>query len=857
MLDQKRITLIFRLNLALILAEGLFVLWSFIKEPSEPSSAVFFGFSYLRLILVIVVLSLLLTILVFLFGSFRNSWRVRASEKFLVRLADQKEIFWIFILWMAVCYVLLFLSKQQLGVLASYRERLLPILLWLAALSVQFGFVILYFRGINPRTFYDHRSVLMPSLIILVLFGLLLLTIKLTRVGLTPDNVYWQGPGVPILLHQVLLAAFAGVLFYLFIERTNLGRSTRLDVIVFLGLWGFACLIWLNQPAKLTWFSLEPTAPNYQSYPFSDALVYDNTAREFLIGKPIPSDFWSKPLYSLFLAALHLFSGGNYTLLVSLQVIFLAIIPAFAYLLTTRLDARPAGLIVALLLILRERSALMLSNVIQVSHVKLLLSDVFAMGFMVLLLWLFFHWLEKPGERRVTPLVLGGVFSLLVLTRGHPIFLLPFILFALLLVPFPRPSLRWEVLALTCLGFMIPLIPWFWRNYELTGKLAFQYPVSPYSAQMSTVYSFAPSVLDPQNSPQRYSGESDLAYNDRLQKQAFRFALEHPGQVTKFISAHYFHNAIFSYIYLPYSFRIENIKEYVKTEPFWGNWIGGLSFEGWILLFINTSMIALGFGYLWKKHKYLAFVPLFFGIGYNFSVSIGRLSGWRFILPADWITLIYYAIGLMQFYYILRSFTNQEANFSVQEHKTQNAMRSLKQSSLIGFVMFFIAVGIALTKGQELFSQRYPAKSILQLKEDYRRITSTLASPVSDVSLDDFLKTNGAVIVYGQALNPSFFTADEGKGDDSWPVYYFWPSYKPKPFSRVIFNLNGPKSAGVILPLVSPPSSFPDGADVIVIGCLAESGEINALFVLIQGASPIHYLREPFPSLTCPFSEPD
>ncbi len=806
MLDQKRITFIFQLNLALTLAEGMLVLWSFIKKPSEPGSAVFFGFSYLRLVLILVVLSLLLTILILLFGSFRNSWQARASEKFLVRLANRKGIFWILTLWMAICYILLFLSEQQLGFLASYRERLLPILLWLALLSIQLGFVILYFRGINSKTFCDYRSILISSLMILISFGVLLLIIKLTRLGLAPDSVYWQGPGVPILLHQVLLAAFAGILFYLFIERTHPERSTRLDVIVFLGLWGFACLIWLNQPAKLTWFSLEPTAPNYQSYPFSDALVYDNTAREFLIGKPIPSDFWSKPLYSLFLAVLHLFSGGNYTFLVSLQVIFLATIPAFAFLLTTRLDARPAGMIVALLIILREHNALMLSDVIQVSHVKLLLSDVFAMGFMVLLLWLFFHWLEKPGERRVTPLVLGGVFSLLVLTRGHPVILLPFILCAVFLVPFPRSTLRWEAITLAVLGFIIPLIPWFWRNYELTGKLAFQYPVSPYSA---------------------------------------------------FISAHYFHNAIFSYIYLPYSFRIANIKEYVRTESFWSSWTGELSFEEWILLFINIAMIALGFGYLWKKHKYLAFVPLIFGIGYNFSVSIGRLSGWRFILPADWITLIYYAIGLMQFYSILRSFTNQETKFSVQEQKTQNTVQSLKQSSLIMFMMFFLVIGIALTKGQELFSQRYPAKSMLQLKKDYSRNTNMSPASVPSVNLDDFLKTDDAVIVYGQALNPSFLIADEGKGNDSWPVYYFWPNYKPKPFSRIIFNLNGPRSAGVILPLASPPSSFPDGSDVIVIGCLGESGEINALSVLIQGATPIHYIREPFPSLTCPLSEPD
>jgi len=246
---------------------------------------------------------------------------------------------------------------------------------------------------------------------------------------------------------------------------------------------------------------------------------------------------------------------------------------------------------------------------------------------------------------------------------------------------------------------------------------------------------------------------------------------------------------------------------------------------------------------------------LFFGIGYNLSVSIGRLSGWRFILPADWITLIYYAIGLMQFYQLLRSFAHQQAKPNLQEDKLQNAFQPLKRSSLIGFTLFFLSIGMALTKGQELFSWRYPEKSMLQLKEDYNRITNVMSSSLTSPNVDDFLKTDGAVIVYGQALNPYFLPANDRELDNSWSVYYFWPSYKPRPFPRVIFNLNGPESAGVVLPMESPPASFPDGADVIVVGCLAESGEIQALSVLIQGPSPIHYISDPILTLACPFFE--
>lgn len=855
MLNQKPIHPVLRWNLSFAFVEGLLVLGSYLKQPSEPGSAVFLGFSFLRLALILLVLLSLSAIGVLLWISFRNSRQAQQVETLFSRLIHYPGVFWAVALWMLVGYSLIFLSEQQLGSMASYRERLLPAVLWLTALGIQFGFSVIYLRGDHPEGLRPQRGILVPALALLALFGILFLFIKFTGMGLTADQVYWQGPGTPLLLPQVFLAALAGVLFYLLLVRTGFEKSTRLDVIVFVLLWAVGSLLWLNQPARLTWFSMEPTPPNYQNYPFSDALVYDHAAREYLIGKPILSDFWAKPFYSFFLTILHIFVGGNYNVLIALQVILLAIAPALSYLFGARLGNRPAGLILGLLLILRERNALALSNVIQVSHVKLLLSDVFAMGFMVLLLWLFFHWLDRPLERRGLPLVLGGILSLLALTRGHPILLLPFLLFAIFLVPFPRKRLRWEAVALAFVGCMIPLLPWFWRNYELTQKLAFQYPVSPYSALMSMSYSFDPAAFDPQHLPAKQPGESDLAYYDRLQKQAVEFAFEQPVYVAQFISAHYFHNLIFSFIYLPHSFRIEELGEYVKTEPFWDNWQGQLPVQAGILLGLNMGIVALGFGTLWKRYKYLALVPWLLGIGYNLSVAVGRLSGWRFILPADWITLIYYAVGLMQIYHLLRSLVSQGAGPVAQEYRAPDVTRPLRPLSLTGYILFLLLISVALTQGHKLFSQRYPAKSATQLKEDYQRAAAIVPS---SLVLDDFLESEAAVILYGQAHNPSFLAADKMDSDDSdsWPVYYFWPNYRRKPFPRLIFNLSGPRSAGVILPLRSPPASFPDGTDVIVVGCSAESGEIHALAVLLQGSSSIHYTSEPFPEFACPVSTP-
>ena len=295
-----------------------------------------------------------------------------------------------------------------------------------------------------------------------------------------------------------------------------------------------------------------------------------------------------------------------------------------------------------MLVILRERNGIALSNVIEVSHAKLLMSDVFTMGLMALMLWLLIRWIRKPDLHRSAPFVVGGLVALLTLTRGHPIVLFP-VIGCILLFLAPRPALRWRSILLLTAGLVLPLVPWFWRNYQAMGKVAFQNPVSPYSANVAGLYSMTPLLASP-----RTFNETDSAYYERLQKQIVQFVVEHPAELVRFISAHYAHNAVFSYVYLPHSFAIETVRTYVKTEPFWHQWQGSFSNQGRVLLALNIVVLSLGLGRAWRDVKWYAFIPILVGIGYNLSIAVGRLSGWRFILPADWTTMIHYARHLIQ-----------------------------------------------------------------------------------------------------------------------------------------------------------------------------------------------------------------
>jgi hypothetical protein len=228
------------------------------------------------------------------------------------------------------------------------------------------------------------------------------------------------------------------------------------------------------------------------------------------------------------------------------------------------------------------------------------------MGLVVLLTLVILRWLQKPAKRRLEPLVIGGVLGLLVLTRGHAILLFPIILGIIIAAILLKKTEGWQGASLFVLGVSLTLFPWFLRNYQRSGTFSLQDPASTYTSQMAGIYSLTPSLQLQAESLTRTSSETDPVYYKRLRQQTVDFMIQHPDEVFRFVSAHYFHNVIYSYIYLPQSFRIESLRAYVTAEPFWGDWQGELSSQGWILLCLNIALIALGIGTAWRKHQLLS-----------------------------------------------------------------------------------------------------------------------------------------------------------------------------------------------------------------------------------------------------------
>ena len=86
-------------------------------------------------------------------------------------------------------------------------------------------------------------------------------------------------------------------------------------------------------------------------------------------------------------------------------------------------------------------------------------------------------------------------------------------------------------------------------------------------------------------------------------------------------------------------------------------------------------------------------------------------------------------------------------------------------------------------------------------------------SPDDQVWIDSWLASENIVTRYGQALYPRFLKTGAGEPDKD-------PSVARRDYPRLTFSLIGPYNLRVHLPLVELDSSFPNGEDVLVAGCI-------------------------------------
>jgi hypothetical protein len=797
--------------------------------PSAAENAVIAGYSASRLLLLAGA-----ALPLFVFGSILvatglSATRLDRVTSFTDALLTEKwkriSVIAVSSLLSIVGIILLITPPARLGDFASFAERLAPLVHLGGLLGVQTLLGQFLWRGgkFHFQNLHQWKPIFTVVIILLALAAVVAVWAAWSGIGLKPEKYGWHRPGTPIPFSQVLIALFVSALFMFFKDRIkNISPSFKFEALIFLSLWLAAFLIWQAEPMRRqSYFTPAPTPPNFESYPYSDAGFYDTLSQNILIGQGRTLEVILRPLYIFFLTALHLISGQDYNLILTLQTMTLALMPPLAFLLVSRMGSQWAGILSALLLIFREKNSIALTNILEVSHSKLLLSDLPTTMLMLLMVYTLVNWLRRKDIHYPLGLVSGAAFGLVVLVRSQAQLLLPILLVGIVF----SGGFQWrkalQRTAIFVLGLLIVVTPWVWRNYQVSGK-----PV----VENTDFYirMLAGGYVEPTGSVDRLPDESLDEYSARMKSQMVRYVLDHPLEIARVYSTYFIHNEISSVVYLPMSFRLYDLYSYVKQLPFWDGPYIDLGNSYGVMFFLTLGLIALGVGASFQRLGFLGLFPLLIHFTYSFSVVTARISGWRFILPVDWIPQVYYSIGLIQLIWMIASVIwNKRATET--EEADANTNPSFFQRRTYVAMAGFLIVGLSLPVMELSLPVRYPTLPPNDLIKDHA-VTLQLddSEQVTASALKSFLETEpGAMVAYGRALYPSYY--EEG---------YFWGESSPNlvaasRFNRLQFMLIGPDQGFTFIPVEEAPQYFPHAADVFVVGCRGD-GFIRALLVKVN-----------------------
>lgn len=815
---------ILKIHALLTVLESALAFYWLAAIPSDAGSAMFAGYSANRLIL------LTGAALLFLFFG----WILASPARFIPLVDSTLGLRWkriaalaVFSLLTAAGLTLLLLPSMRLGDYASAAARLAPLVYLGGLIGAQSLIALFLWAGgkFYFQALREWKVVFIAAGILMALAALTAVWVAWSGVGIQPEKFGWHAPGTPILFSQVLAALFISLLAAFLKSRL---KKNNFDALAFAALWMTAFVVWQSEPMRrLSYFTPAPTPPNFEIYPYSDAGFYDTLAQNILIGQGRSLTVVLRPLYVFFLTALHLAAGQDYALILTLQTMFLALMPAFAFLLASRMGSPAAGTLFALLLIFREKNSIALTNILEVSHSKLLLSDLPTAALMLAMVFVLVNWLKDAKEKPALGIASGAAFGLVVLARSQAQLLLP----VLLLGVFFSGGFAWrkalQRTILFALGLLVAVAPWVWRNVQVSGKPAVE-NTEFYIRMLASGYA------EPADNVDQLPDESFDAYVSRMQSQIVRYILNHPLEVARAYASYFIHNEIGAVVYLPMSFQLYDLFAYVKQMPFWSDPYIDLGNAYGAMFFLNLGVIALGVGAAFKRLGFLGFMPLLIHFAYSLSVVVAKISGWRFIMPVDWIAQMYFALGLIQLIWMLAAVVS---NCRAAEEETNAEMVPAAQSKPYAVLVGFLLVGLSLPATELALPQRYPqlpASDLVQIHADERFTTEALTR---------FLATeSGAFAAYGRALYPSYY--ERGK---------FWGETSPNlvaasQFHRIQFTLIGGAQGFVFLPLEEAPQYFPHAADVFVVGCRRQ-GYIRALLVKANGQT---LKASPWNGLTCP-----
>ena len=864
---------IVRLTLACSAAVSLVAAGDIYSRLSQTSGFLGLGFSGLDLLFLTLLLSVLLGSVVLLVLSYRYSdLTPRIMDLTLRKPWYPGLIIFFTLILIETGQDYLFLKAEILPnlyvrytiFLASYVS-----LLWWGFLISLASLITLTVIGWEKITQTRFRIFIKSRYLIpLSILTLILIVISMTDYGFnhnTAGKGYFLPTNAPLAGMQVFL-----VLATLLAVRSFCSRLKERQVkftsllqkewIILIGLWIITYFLWMNVPLEANYLIDIPRPPNFEFSLNSDSLYYDLLSQQLMVGEGLP-DFPAHPMYIWVLTILHTIGGDSYPDIIWLQVAVLSLIPVMLYKLVNIIHSRFAGLFTALLFIIRERNSLLLMGEITVSTAKMVMTELLTVLCLLWFLYLLVKWLKSPENNRIVPLLTGGVVGFAVLVRVELIIVIPFVVLVVLLAL--RKNLRtWfqGMIALT-IGFSLLISPWMIRNWQITGTVQ----IDKYHIFQDWIEAIKGHEIETQDESENPG--SDI-YQEPLKNsqiyirknasilpiQPWENLLEDSGTSTttsgplQNFPHHLVNNLQQIFLYLPSShqpllyaggivefrpgpkgeilakdnyFSEPYMEQYVRSLPYWWfDWDASLTPRSIFPLFLSLLLISIGFGSSWRKSRSQTGLLVITGASYLLFYSLMGSSGGRYIQQVDWITMVFYGIGLTEICVLFIRENQPEVILEQSVSQAKDQIKSFWRYSLLGAGL--LLVGFSLPAAEILIPARYTEErlndSLHQILAEGQEITG-----LSEwIEIEEITNSKGRIFI-GKALYPRFFEAGERMTDDrDWSI----PDYS---YARMEFYLVGLRNTWVNLPLETSIEVFPHGSDVVVFATWEKGKKVDGI----------------------------
>jgi hypothetical protein len=231
------------------------------------------------------------------------------------------------------------------------------------------------------------------------------------------------------------------------------------------------------------------------------------------------------------------------------------------------------------------------------------------------------------------------------------------------------------------------------------------------------------------------------------------------------------------------------------------------------------ALIAIGLGAAWRRLRWAGLLPLAFNLGYALANGVARFSGWRYDLPVDWVPYFYFGIGAVELLGAAAVSLGAKANRLFTPPVSDRDLSALGQPWPPGWKMglvtaAFLLVGWLPWALEAAIPPHFDNLSKEAVLSQVAGLESMRAAGIDLPQIQAFSAQPDSGVVLGRLLYPRFYRRNLGMA-----AAHPWAAYAVRDFPRLGFIVINRDVTQAVLPSREIPADFPNGADVIVLGC--------------------------------------